>query len=195
MSEKNTKHVKPAVIEAAFALARLQGWENTSMTEIAAKAGVKLPDLYDYFDDRSAILSAYEHQVDKRVLALAEESGSKTGPARDRIFDILMDRFDILNEERDALCAILGSVPRDPKQAVIALPHLAQSLNRMMDAAGINTNGIKGAVKLAGLSTIYLKTLWVWTNDDSPDMAKTMAALDQNLDRAERWGGMLGILR
>jgi len=33
---------------------------------------------------------------------------------------------------------------------------------------------------------VWLKTLRVWLDDDSPDLARTMAALDRNLGRAGR---------
>jgi len=36
-----------------------------------------------------------------------------------------------------------------------------------------------------GLLAIWLATLKVWLEDDSPDLAPTMAALDRNLRRAE----------
>ena len=63
----------------------------------------------------------------------------------------------------------------------------------MLEAAGIETAGIKGAVKVIGLTGIYLKTLRVWCDDESPDMGKTMAALDKNLGQAEEWAGRLAL--
>ena len=41
-------------------------------------------------------------------------------------------------------------------------------------------------VRIEGLTLIYANALRVWLTDDTPDMAKTMAALDQGLRRAER---------
>ena len=117
----------------------------------------------------------------------------ETSDPRDRLFDLLMERIDILNEDRAGIRAILDTCRFDPKQAVIGLPHLGRSMSWMLEAAGIGTGGIKGAVKVAALSGLYLRILWVWQSDDSPDMGKTMAALDQNLDRAERWAGGLGL--
>ena len=55
----------------------------------------------------------------------------------------------------------------------------------MLEAAGADTNGISGGIKVAGLTGIYLKVLCVWAEDESPDLPKTMAALDQALGRAE----------
>jgi hypothetical protein len=98
-----------------------------------------------------------------------------------------MERFDALNEQRAGIVAILDSFRHDPKQAVITLPHLGRSMSWMLDAAGIDTGGVKGLMKIAGLTAVYLDTLRAWKDDDSEDMAKTMAALDRNLARAETW--------
>lgn len=72
------------------------------------------------------------------------------------------------------------------------MPHLCRSMTWMMEAAGIETLGLRGALKVAGLTGVYLKVLKTWTEDDSPDLAKTMAALDKDLGRAESFANTLG---
>jgi len=108
------------------------------------------------------------------------------------LFDILMERFDVLNDHRDGIVAILESFKMDPKQAVISLPHLCRSMTWMMEAAGMNTNGFVGAAKVAGLSVVYLNVVRVWKNDSTEDMSKTMAALDKSLGRAEQCANTFG---
>jgi len=184
-AKKTQKPVRQQVVEAAFALAAQMGWENVSLADVADTAGLKLADIYDHFEDKGDILTAYGRMVDKKTL---ENIG---GPdpsvsVRDRLFDILMERFDILNDDRDAIVMILRSFKLDPKQAVISLPHLGRSMSWMLEAAGIETSGMRGAVRVAGLTSIYLNVLRIWKDDDSPDMSKTMAALDKNLGRAEQ---------
>ena len=56
--------------------------------------------------------------------------------------------------------------------------------------------GLKGARLLGlGLAGVWLATIRAWARDDSADMAATMAALDNALDRAERIARSLGLLR
>lgn len=190
-SSAKTVNVKEAAIRAALALAAEKGWGDTGLGDIAAKAKVKLSDLHEYFDDRTDILIAYERQVDRMVLDAFSAPEQGLSP-RDLLFDMLMERFDILNEERAGVIAIVKSVCLDPKQAVIGLPHLGRSMNWMLEAAGIDTTGLRGALKVAGLTGLYLKTLRVWASDDSADMGKTMAALDKYLGRAERLADSFG---
>ncbi len=186
------KPVKDRAVDAALALAGHMGWDMVTMTDIADKAQASLAELCDIFDEKGDILAAYGKRVDKKILeTFAEPDPSMS--ERDRLFDILMERFDVLNEDRDAVVSILKSFTVDPKQAVISLPHLARSMAWMLEAAGIDAVGIKGAIRVAGLTGIYLNVLREWVKDDTQDMAKTMAALDRSLDRAQKCAETFGL--
>lgn len=178
------KTLKEKVIAAAFELAQARGWENVSFVDIAEAAGFTPLEIHDDFADKTDILMTYGRMLDRKILETAGEAGEEETP-RDRLFDLLMERFDLLNEDRGAIISILCSFKGDPKQAVIALPHLGRSMSWMLEGAGISTVGITGAVKVAGLTGVYLNVLRSWKDDESPDMAGTMAALDRSLGRAE----------
>lgn len=190
------KKIKQSAVHAALDLAAEQGWENVDLKGIAKHAKLNLSDLHDYFDDKFDILAAYGRMVDKQVLenATAGELDNDALSCRDRLFDILMDRFDTLNDHRAGVISVLDAFKYDPKHAVISLPHLGRSMTWMLEAAGIPTNGIKGSLKIAGLTGLYLKVLRVWVKDDSVDMGKTMSALDKGLGHAEEWSNTFGLL-
>ena len=185
------KAPRDAAIDAALALAAERNWATVGIGDIARAAGLSLAALHELFDDKSDILAAYNRRVDRRVL---ESFGGDAGDsARDRLFDILMERFDILNEDRAAIVSILTSFHTDPKEAVIAFPHLGRTMAWMLEAAGIETTGMTGAARVAGLGVAYLAALRIWKDDQSPDMGKTMAALDRYLDRGESIIKTLGL--
>ncbi len=180
--------IKERAVAGALDLASRMGWDKITMTDIADKAHVSLAELSELFDDKTDVLVAYGRQIDKKVL----ESFAGPDPSmseRDRLFDILMERFDVLEGNREAVVSILKSFTLDPKQAVISLPHLGRSMAWMLEAAGIDTNGIKGAIRVAGLTVVYLNATRHWMKDESADLAKTMAALDKSLNRAEQVAG------
>lgn len=181
--------MREAIPAAALALAAEKGWENIGLYDIAARAGVGLAELYDLYCDKTDILSGYGKNVDRRVLERLGDTPDSQGNARDRLFDLLMERFDILNEHREGILSVLRSLWRDPKQAVIGAPHLARSMAWMLAAAGIDTEGLRGALRVAGLSALYLGLLKTWSEDDSADMGRTMAALDRALERVRRFSG------
>lgn len=192
MLKKSAKNIKEKAVEAALKCAVHKGWAQTGLHDIAEESGIPLHELHDYFEDRYDVLVAYGRIIDRQVLKSIGVPETDTSP-RDRLFDIIMERFDVLNKNREAEQAILRSIRHDPKQGLIGLPHLCKSMSWMLDAAGIDTGGIKGVIKVAGLTALYLNTLRVWMDDDSEDLSRTMAALDKSLGHAEQWAGNLGM--
>ncbi len=182
-------HSREKIVLCALDLAAKNGWDSVTLADIAEHCKIPLSDLYDSVEDKADILTAFGRMIDKKVMENFSVDGES---ARDNLFDILMERFDALNEHREGLSSILESFKCDPKQLVIGMPHVCRSMSWMLEACGISTSGIKGAVRVAGLSGLYLKTLRVWLKDNTADMAKVMAALDRDLERAERWAGFLG---
>ena len=183
-----TVPLKDRAVAAALSIAAQQGWAEVTFSAIAKKCRCSLVDLNEIFEDKTDILAAYGRQVDRAVLQ--KTSADLESSERDRLFDIMMERFDVLNENRAALQSILKSFCVDPKQAVMGFPHLGKSMVWMMEGAGIPCTGVPGVMRAAGLMGVYLYTLKTWVQDDSTDMAKTMAALDKALGRAEQVAGL-----
>jgi AcrR family transcriptional regulator len=176
-------------VRAAFDLAAAQGWDHVHLRDIAAACGCSLSDIRKIFQGKGDILAACFDYVDGAVARRV--SVSRDSPERDRLFDVLMERFDILGEEREAVLSILRALRGDPKQAFGGVPHLGRSMAAMLDAAGISAAGPCGVIRVFGLSAVYLYALKVWTEDESADLSKTMAALDTALARAEKAMGMI----
>jgi AcrR family transcriptional regulator len=193
MASKRQKPIeiglRASIVDAALRLAARRDWDNITLSDIAKEAKTSLSALHAMFECREDIICAYGRRIDADVL----EAFSGEGSERDQLFDILMERFERLNKDRKALKSVLGSLCKDPKQMVISFAHLAKSMSWMLEAVGITTTGWQGALRIAGLTGIYIWVLRIWRNDDSVDMSKTMAALDKALDRAERCANSLGL--
>ncbi len=183
---------KEKIVEKTMVLASELGWEYLTLRDIAQSAEVSLAELRDVFEDKGDILAALGRMIDKKVLDSVGEPDVESSH-RDLLFDVMMERFDALSEYRDGVVSVFHAFKCDPKQAVIALPHLCCSMAWMLEAAGVDTSGVKGAAKVAGLTGVYLKAIRVWVKDDSPDMGKTMAELDKSLGGLERVAGMVGL--
>lgn len=187
MSKKSEQNPREAAVLAALTLAAGRGWAAVTMGDIAREAGISPAAMHDLFEDRGDVLAAFGRMLDRRVLE-AVGTPDPDASIRDRLFEIMMERFDALNEHRDGVLAIADGLLPDPKMAIIGLPHLCRSMAWMLDAAGIPTGGARGALRIMGLTALYLDTLRTWRTDDSEDMSRTMATLDKNLARAEIWG-------
>jgi AcrR family transcriptional regulator len=169
------------LIDAALALAARQGWRRLGLAQIAAEAGLPLHEAYALHRSKAAILAAFTRRVDRAVLAQRGETGDS---ARDRLFDVLMRRFEALRPYREGLRAIARDSLGDPG-AIFGLCRLRRSLRWMLEAAGIGTGGCAGALRVNGLTVVYLSTMRTFLEDETEDLSRTMAALDRGLRRAE----------
>lgn len=174
------------IIDAAFALIPVEGWRRLSLARIAAEAGLPLVRIYRQFRSKEAILCGFFSRVDEALLAeppLAEE-GERP---RDRLFDLVMRRFDALRPYKPALEVLRRELLQDPTAMLSAGLSLQRSMRWMHEAAEIATSGVRGNIGLQLTIAAYLATLRVWYGDNSPDLAQTMATLDARLRRVENW--------
>jgi len=186
--------VATKVLETAMTLAAEGRWRDLSLAEIADAAKLPLAKVYPVYSSKQAILRAVFRRADAAVIE-EEDPAAREGPARDRLFDVLMRRFDALHPYREALATIINAQARDPLAAACGLARLGCSMACMLEAAGLSTSGLRGSLRIKALGAAYLATLRVWLHDESPDMARTMAELDRHLGRLDSLAKCLSRLR
>jgi AcrR family transcriptional regulator len=174
------------IIDATLALVAAQGWRNVSLAAVADAAELPILRVYRLFPSRTAILCGWLRRIDELVLSasLNPEVGEKP---RDRVFDLLMRRFDALQPYRGALEVLRRELPRDPPTALALAGAALRSMRLMLEAAGIACHGIGGAIAVKLTAAAYLAGTRTWSRDETPDLAPTMAALDRRLRGIERW--------
>jgi AcrR family transcriptional regulator len=178
------------VVAAFLELLAERHFEEIGLSEIAARAGVSLAQLRDEFASTLAILAAHIKATDRAVLA-ADLSDMDEEPPRERLFDVLMRRLEVLAPHREAVRSLLRSARRNPPLA-IALNGLAtRSQQWMLTAAGIEASGPRGVLRAQGLTVLFGSVLRTWVHDDDPGLARTMAALDRALARGQRVAGFV----
>jgi AcrR family transcriptional regulator len=152
---------------------------------VAKTAEVPLDTFYRNWPERGDLLAAVARTADAEVLA--DGPAGEAEPLRDRIFDILMRRFEALQPFRPGLRAVVRELPFEPLTAAAFLRVFVRSMSWMLRAAGIPAETGFDRLRIGGVGALYLATFRVWLDDDSPDLAKTMAALDRLLHRLEDW--------
>ena len=177
-----------ALIAGAFAVAARDGWDAVSVAVAAREAGLALEQARARFPGRDAILMRFGRLADQIALADAPAEGSP----RERLFELLMRRFDALQDHRDGVRALLRALPSRPPLALLLAAATNFSMVWMLEAAGISSHGLGGLARAKGLMAVWLYALRAWDRDDSADLSGTMAALDRALTRAETIGTWLG---
>jgi AcrR family transcriptional regulator len=192
MPRKPAKPADPGsrIVDAALALAARGGWHRASLAAIAAEAGLPLLEVYRCYRSKTAILDAFRRRVDEAVLAGSTGEGDGERP-RDRLFDVLMHRFEALAPWKEGVRTLAREARGDPLGALLSGPGLVRSMAWMLEAAGVGDGSWRGAARAHLLAALYLAVMRVWLNDESADMMKTMAALDRRLRNAESWLGLV----
>jgi AcrR family transcriptional regulator len=183
-------NVEKKICDVALKLAARRGWSALTLEEIAAAAKIAPAAFRKHFADKNQILPAVVRQIDRHAAAVAGKTSAKSAP-HDRLFEIMMARFDALQKERRGILAILTDASRDPALARSIVPAQWRSMQEMLDLARLCPQGLRRIAAAVGLMGVYYRTLCAWKRDETPDMAKTMAALDRALRQAETIAEMI----
>lgn len=169
-----------ALVAAFFRLAAEHGWSRASAAAAARAASLPLDQARARFPSRAAVLIRFGRIADQAALAQAPADGS----VRDKLFDLLMHRFDALQSHRAGVLTLLHALPAEPPTALLLACATRRSMRWMLEAAGCSARGLRGELRVRGLVAVWLWALRAWERDESSDLSGTMAALDAALGRA-----------
>jgi ubiquinone biosynthesis protein COQ9 len=173
-------------IQAALQITAERGWENVTFTAIVERAGLSLADLRREFACKSDILKAFQAEVDAEVLAKTKLAMPEQTP-RDRLFDLIMTRFEVMAPYKPALGRIHADLCCHPGEAALLVCSTLASQYWMLVGAGAKLDGAGAGLRVTGLAAIYRKVFRVWLDDASPGLDRTMAVLDRKLRKGEDW--------
>ncbi len=178
------------IIGAMMALLAEESFERIGLSDVAKRAGFSLAQMRVEFSSTFSILAAQIKDTDRKVLLGGDSDMAEETP-REKLFDVLMRRLEILAPHREAIRSLMRSASRNPGLA-FALNGLAvRSQSWMLNAADIKVAGPKGMMRAQGLAMLYACVMQTWLDDEDPGLARTMAVLDRELSRAQRWSGFL----
>lgn len=173
-----------AAVRAVFDQAALRGWADVSLVEAAREAGLELPRMRARFPGLGAVLMRFGVLADQRALAGAGTDAATLGSPRERLFDMVMNRFEALQAHRGGVMALLAGLRTDPAASLLLYGATLRSMKWLLEGAGVPASGLTGGLRVHGLMAIWLYALRAWERDESADLSGTMAAVDRGLDRA-----------
>jgi len=134
---------------------------------------------------KNDLLKNINRYVDNSLIEKTKNIESSS--TKDMLFEVLMARFDILQENRISFIKIFEALKKSPKKILKLFPSFLESMIVTAELAKFNVNGVKGTIRLKGLFLIYLITFYSWVDDNTFSLEKTMNALDKNLDQVEKF--------
>lgn len=168
------------ICEAALALFAQKPWADVTLDSIAQRAKTPLPTLSRRFASVTDLIPAIVRMIDTR-LRESRPRFSKNESPNDRLFDVLMSRFEIMNNHRAGILALAEICRHEPVPAYAMYRAQIDSVNVMLDLAQLKAAAFGTTLTAHLLLGIYHLTFCRWAADETPDLAQTMAALNNTL--------------
>jgi hypothetical protein len=197
MNRADKSDLTAKLAEQALILAAVTPWNRVSLSDICRASEVALAECARVHVTKSHVVARLDGLIDQGMLSATGKIDT-TQSVRDRLFDVLMGRFDVMEDQREAWTSILNADKNDTLASLARRTRRAVSGAWALEAAGINSGDFGGAGKAVALARILRLVEDVWL-EDGPELAKTMARLDQELRTGEEWveriAGLRGFFR
>jgi hypothetical protein len=190
MSSTLDSSIRRDLSRAALSLAASGPWREVTLVRLAHVASRPVSDFYGA--SLGEALDCVEEAFDRAI----GEDMDQLDPGqsvRDRLFELIMRRFEAMEPHRASVLAMEQGADRDPVLMAGAHQRNVRCARWVLALAGLEADGMTGNARAQGLGVIIGQARAAWRGDDAGDFAKTMASLDKNLRRAEemfgRWAG------
>lgn len=171
-----------AGIKAAFKLAETGKWGDLTLAQIAEKAGLTLKDFHGVAD-KDDLSARVETVFDA---GMSDEPVDTDETARTRLFDVIMLRFEAMEDVRDGAMSYLRWRDRSIDGLALRLKARAQTAKWALACAGLDgSSSIPRGVQIAALGWAISQAERAWRQETSADLSRTMAALDAELIKIE----------
>ena len=155
-----------------------KSWDKLTLDDVLDKKVKK----QKFINSKTDLIKNLNRYVDN--LLIKKTKDLEISSSKDMLFEVLMARFDILQENRISFIKIFEAFKKSPKKIIKLLPSFLESMIITAELARFNVNGVKGTIRLKGLFLVYLITFYSWIDDKTVSLEKTMNSLDKNLDKA-----------
>jgi AcrR family transcriptional regulator len=180
------------ILDAAMELFRRQGFEETTMREIAAEEGVATSAVYYYFDSKDAIVLAFYDQSQQELEPLIEQALGGAKNLKDRLGALLEAKVKYFEPNRRLLGALAAHAdPEHPLSPFSARTRDIRERDVASFARALAASGIRVA---RDLEPQLPRILWMyqmglilfWIYDRSPEQVRTRTLIRNSAAIVER---------
>lgn len=178
------------IFDTAIGLFRRDGFDETTMREVAREAGLALGLTYHYFPSKEAIVMAYYERVQRQHRVVAQEKVMKISTLRDRLAMLLHTKLDILKDDQKLLGALFRYTG-SPEHPLSFLGKATAPLRA--DCMRLFAEALEPERLPDDLRELLPAALWAWhmgvllyfLYDSSPNLKRTRRLVDRSAELAE----------
>jgi AcrR family transcriptional regulator len=173
------------ILETSLALFRQRGFDETSMRDIAARAGLSPGSTYYHFRSKEELVFAFYVETHEAAVARNRETLQATSSFRERLADAILFKLEQLQEAR-ALVAVLARSALEPSKPLS--PFSAQTRDLREGAVQLLREAVEGSdLKVHRrlrphlpwlLWMLQMGVIFFWIHDASPGQQRTRRVVD-----------------
>jgi AcrR family transcriptional regulator len=173
--------------EAALALFRERGFDQTTMRDIAKGSGVALGAAYYYFDSKDALVMAFYERAQRELNPLLEEALAGTHGLEERLRAAIEVKFQYFSANRKLLGALSAHI--DPQHPLSPFSAETRAI-RERDIAFLSSAIGESRTRIPDDLKVHLpRVLWLyqmglllfWVYDSSPAQSRTRLLFEKSL--------------
>jgi AcrR family transcriptional regulator len=175
------------ILDTAIRLFRKEGFDETTMRQVAAEAGVALGLAYHYFPGKEALVMAYYERVQWQHRAIAQERLPHLSTLHDRLSMLFQTKLDILRDDRKLLGALFRYAG-NPKHPLSFLGEATAPLREdcmSLFAEALESERLPDDLRLLlplAIWSLHMGVLLYFLYDSSHGLKRTRRLADGSID-------------
>ena len=194
---RKSEKTREKILETALALFRRQGFDGTTMRDVAKQAHVALGAAYYYFPSKEALVMAYYERIQDEHLERARAAFAGCKSFRDRLRAAMHTKLDLVAKDRRLLGAVFRTVgdPENPLSTFGAATAPIRQASVAVFAEALGAEPLPPdlrAMAPVALWALHLGVLLFFVHDRSRGQTTTRKLVDGMVDMI---ADLMGLLR
>lgn len=189
MATPKAEETRNRILDAALRLFRERGFDETTMRDVAAEAGVATGAAYYYYRSKEDIVLAFYLRTEEEAAETFRAIIASTKSLQKRVRGIIDAKFEQFAAHRALLAALLktGVDPRNPLSPFSRETEQVREDHIAWYARALDGCDLKVPRDLAPhlprlLWLYHMGLIYYWVIDESPKQRRTRRLLDATLD-------------
>jgi AcrR family transcriptional regulator len=189
MATAKAEETRDRILDAALRLFRERGFEQTTMRDVAAEAGVATGAAYYYYRSKEDLVMAFYLRTDEEAREAFEKAIAASKDLKKRVRGLIEVKLAQFTEHRQLLAALLkaGVDPRAPLSPFGSETKEVRDENIAWFARAIDGSDVTIPKDVAAdvprlLWLYHMGLVYFWIIDESPEQRRTRRMLDATLE-------------
>ncbi|MFN7662237.1 MAG: hypothetical protein ACK5PQ_00705 [Alphaproteobacteria bacterium] len=179
------RSMQKQIIETFLTFLMEKGWNHTTLEDVANTLNVSIGEIQNILPQKEKIFHLLASEVESSVYSELQDPDIVVYAEKDQVMEILVTKLEAMTPFKVFLKYLRNNFLSHTEISIpFAMAELA-SLEKILAHYQINQNNLLGELKRKAIFGVYLLAMDTWVQDESPDLAPTLAKLDRLLSKGE----------